>query len=212
LVLIRTTIAAAILLVMALMPGPASANDLTAGRARFSICGACHGLQGQGNRELGAPRIAALPSWYVSRQLQSFASGSRGGPESDRTSQQMAPFARNLSSADIADLSAYVESLPGPASMTADSGNAAPGSTGQAAFQQCAACHGAAAEGSEALGAPPLHGLNAWYLGKQLGDFKSGVRGYDATDTFAATMRMIAQSIDTKETADAIAAYLHLTD
>jgi len=187
-------------------------GDAAAGRLRFSVCGACHGLQGQGNEELNAPRIAGLPSWYAARQLQFFASGARGGAESDRTSKQMAIFAVNLTADDIVNLSAYLESLPGPEASRGETGSADARRAGQAAYQQCAVCHGPDAEGIEALGAPPLRGLNAWYFKKQLGDFQSGIRGYDAAEPFAANMRAIARSIDVKETADAVAAYLHLTD
>jgi cytochrome c oxidase subunit 2 len=198
---------------MMLMAGPASGSgDPDAGRLRFSVCGACHGLQGQGNEELGAPRIAGLPSWYTARQLQSFASGSRGGPESDKTSKQMAIFAINLSTADIVNLAAFLESLTRPSTAQAETIDANVQQAGQTAYQQCAVCHGPDAEGAEALGAPPLRGLNAWYFKKQLNDFNTGIRGYDAAEPFAASMRAIAQSIDTKETADAIAAYLHLTE
>ncbi len=184
-------------------------GDIAAGRLRFSICGACHGMQGQGNKELSAPRIAGLPAWYAARQLQSFASGMRGGPAADKTSRQMAIFALNLSATDISNLTAYLESLPGPATVDGQPISADAQNAGQAAYQQCAACHGPNAEGTEALGAPPLRGLDSWYLKKQLHDFKAGIRGYDAADTYAASMRAIAQTIDTEETADVIADYLH---
>ena len=123
----------------------------------------------------------------------------------------MAVFAANLSAVDIDNLAAYLESLPPPdiapvASLPQDLQEA-----GEAAFQQCAACHGPNGEGIENLGAPPLRHQEAWYLKKQLGDFKTGVRGYDAGDTFAASMRAIAQTIDTEETADVIVSYLHAT-
>lgn len=211
--LIRTNSAVILWVSLMLVADSASAGgDPAAGRLRFSVCGACHGLQGQGNKELGAPRIAGLPSWYTARQLESFSNGMRGGPESDRASRQMTSFALNLSAADIANLSAYLESLPRTENLHEESDDAVAEAAGRAAYQQCAACHGPNAEGVEALGAPPLRGLNAWYFKKQLDDFKSGIRGYSATDTFAASMRAIAQSIDTKETADAIASYLHIIE
>jgi cytochrome c oxidase subunit II len=213
LVLTRINSAVIVLVSMMLAADSVTAGgDPAAGRLRFSVCGACHGLQGQGNEALGAPRIAGLPAWYTARQLQSFSNGMRGGPESDKTSRQMTTFALNLSAADIANLSAYLESLPRTENVHEESDDAAAEEAGQAAYQQCATCHGPNAEGVEALGAPPLSGLNAWYFKKQLEDFKSGIRGYSATDTFSASMRAIAQSIDTQETADAIAAYLQLIE
>jgi len=209
---LKAGLRAAALAAMALSQSAGANGDPAAGRLRFSVCGACHGLQGQGNVALNAPRIAGFPSWYVARQLRAFATGGRGGPEGDKTSKQMAIFAANLSADDIANLSAYLEALGGreaanDASVSADSRQA-----GQAAYRQCAACHGPDAGGMEALGAPPLRDLDAWYFKKQLNDFKSGIRGYDTADPIAASMRAIAQSIDTKETADAVAAYLQLTD
>jgi cytochrome c oxidase subunit II len=211
---VLTRISSAVIVLVSMMfvaDSVTAGGDPAAGRLRFSVCGACHGLQGQGNEALGAPRIAGLPAWYTARQLQSFSNGMRGGPESDKTSRQMTTFALNLSAADIANLSAYLESLPSTESVHEASDYAVAEATGQAAYQQCASCHGPNAEGMEALGGPPLRGLNAWYFKKQLNDFKSGIRGYSETDTFAASMRAIAQSIDTQETADAIAAYLQLT-
>ena len=30
-----------------------------------TVCAACHGLRGEGNRDLRTPSIAGLPAWYV---------------------------------------------------------------------------------------------------------------------------------------------------
>ena len=47
---------------------------------------------------------------------------------------------------------------------------------------QCAACHGAAGEGNQALGAPALTQLSTDYLVRQLSHFVSGVRGAHPDD------------------------------
>ena len=47
---------------------------------------------------------------------------------------------------------------------------------------QCAACHGAAGEGNQALGAPALTQLSTDYLARQLGHFVGGVRGAHPDD------------------------------
>lgn len=47
---------------------------------------------------------------------------------------------------------------------------------------QCAACHGAAGEGNQALGAPALTQLSTDYLARQLSHFVSGVRGAHPDD------------------------------
>ena len=59
---------------------------------------------------------------------------------------------------------------------------------GQALYATCAACHGAAGEGNEALGGPPLAGQSDWYLVTQLNNFRTGARGAAAGDTQGATM------------------------
>ena len=42
------------------------------GEDMFQACGFCHGNQGQGRQRLDAPPIAALPAWYVERQMHNF--------------------------------------------------------------------------------------------------------------------------------------------
>src|ERR1044072_5289909 len=40
-------------------------GDSAAGQAMFAPCTACHGDQGQGNKELGAPKLAGQAGWYL---------------------------------------------------------------------------------------------------------------------------------------------------
>lgn len=42
-------------------------------RAGVPACNTCHGEMGEGNRTLGAPRIAGLSAGYIEKQLQDFA-------------------------------------------------------------------------------------------------------------------------------------------
>ena len=64
--------------------------------------------------------------------------------------------------------------------------------TAATAFQACAACHGDAAQGNAALGAPALAGQGAVYLQRQLQHFKTGVRGGDPRDSQGAQMKAMA--------------------
>lgn len=59
-------------------------------------------------------------------------------------------------------------------------------------YQPCIACHGDAAQGNAALGAPALAGQGSAYLARQLQHFKSGVRGSDPRDTNGAQMTAMA--------------------
>ena len=78
---------------------------------------------------------------------------------------------------------------------------------GEAAFATCAACHGARAEGNEALQAPKLTGQPAWYLARQLDNFRRGIRGDQPGDDPAERMKAIAVTLD-DATIDAVAAYI----
>ena len=59
---------------------------------------------------------------------------------------------------------------------------------GEALFAPCTACHGAQAQGNRELNAPKLSGQAAWYLSRQLRDFKHGVRGAHEGDVYGKQM------------------------
>ena len=61
---------------------------------------------------------------------------------------------------------------------------------------QCAACHGAAGEGNQALGAPALTQLSTDYLARQLGHFVSGVRGVHPDDNAGKRMALSVANLD----------------
>ena len=81
--------------------------------------------------------------------------------------------------------------------------------TGQQVFATCAACHGARGEGNPATGAPAIAGQQLAYLQRQLGNFRTGLRGTHKDDKYGAQMRAGAQAVlqDDKATA-AVAAYV----
>ena len=66
---------------------------------------------------------------------------------------------------------------------------------GKTLFGRCVACHGARGEGVPATGAPPIAGLDAAYLVRQLQAFAAGARGAKAGDAFGATMRASASTL-----------------
>lgn len=76
---------------------------------------------------------------------------------------------------------------------------------GKASFGTCAACHGAKAEGNQAMNAPKLAGQDVWYIVSSLKRFKSGVRG--AKDPIAMTMGPMAAMLSDKQIED-VAAYI----
>jgi cytochrome c oxidase subunit 2 len=60
---------------------------------------------------------------------------------------------------------------------------------GQSLFALCAQCHGDAGEGNQAVGAPAIAGLPAWYVRDQLVKFSNGLRGKHFDDIEGMRMR-----------------------
>ena len=87
-------------------------GDPKAGATLYATCGACHGDNGAGNKDLGAPQIAGVDDWYLANELRKFKSGVRGMNPKDREGRLMRPMARTLADDDaIRNVVAYVETL-----------------------------------------------------------------------------------------------------
>jgi len=87
-------------------------GDPKAGATLYATCGACHGDNGAGNQDLGAPRIAGVDDWYLATELRKFRSGVRGTDPKDREGRLMRPMARALPDEDaIRNVVAYAETL-----------------------------------------------------------------------------------------------------
>jgi cytochrome c553 len=87
-------------------------GDPQAGATLYATCAACHGDNGAGNQDLGAPRIAGTDDWYLATELRKFKSGVRGTNPKDREGRLMRPMALTLRTDDaIRDVVAYVETL-----------------------------------------------------------------------------------------------------
>lgn len=73
---------------------------------------------------------------------------------------------------------------------------------------QCIACHGANGTGNAALQAPPLAGLAADYVTRQLTHFRSQVRGGPPAQGPAATMQAVAMGIPDEAAIKDLARYI----
>ena len=189
------------------MPAFAFAGDVEKGHALFVSCATCHGEQAEGNSSLKAPALAGQSATYLVRQLEQFRSGLRGSNAEDIAGQQMQPMAEALPDAPaLADVVAYISTLPAPRPDAATAGDAV---AGNKAYQgTCGACHGGRGEGNQALNAPRLNTLDATYLVEQVGKFRSGLRGAHPDDKLGRQMAMMASLVDEPTLVD-IAAYLH---
>lgn len=94
-----------------LKKAPAQDGDVSAGRAIFETCAACHGAKGEGNAELGAPAVAGSEDWYVARQLANFKKGIRGR-DGDEQGAQMRAAAQALPDEEaMRAVAAYITTL-----------------------------------------------------------------------------------------------------
>lgn len=67
---------------------------------------------------------------------------------------------------------------------------------GAVLFQNvCATCHGPTGQGSEALKAPPIAGLPAWYGLRQVNNFREGGRGTSAKEPQAMIMAAMVKAL-----------------
>jgi len=86
-----------------------AAGDAAAGKTSYATCGACHGMKGEGNKAMNAPKLAGQESWYVVSSLKRFKSGARG--KGDPIAASMIPMASMLNDKQIEDVAAYISSL-----------------------------------------------------------------------------------------------------
>jgi cytochrome c553 len=167
-------------MVLLLLFVPAVAGAQPAG---VETCTGCHGASGQGNAQLGAPRLAGQPKAYLERQLAAYADGRR-------ENQVMSPIAKGLSPEQRASLAAHYAELAAPAAQKAQR-SAASGASGASRavalatrgneakqVQACQNCHGPGGIGLGDIN-PSLAGLDAGYLEASLAEWKNGSRKTD---------------------------------
>ncbi len=173
----------------------------------YDGCAQCHGVNGEGNPEVGAPSIAGLERWYVKAQLRKFKRSQRGWHPEDVGGKRMWPMARAMDTDEKVDLvSAYVASLPRyKPEPTLEGGNPA---TGKIYYATCVQCHGEDAGGNIDEYGPPLHHADDWYLLTQLQNFKAGLRGTHPEDVTGAKMRPFSMTLPTEQAMKDVIAYI----
>ena len=174
------------------------------------ICASCHGEKAKGNDVVDSPAIAGQSAEYLKRQLINFSSGKRGANPEDRVGGQMVEMAKLLKTDEQQNnMASYLSSLS-PAQATPSKGDAA---NGFKYYQACGSCHGANAEGNEALHTPRLAGLSAEYLKRQQQNFINGFRGGHKDDLYGRQMAIMASTMtDEKILTDVIAYITSLND
>jgi cytochrome c oxidase subunit 2 len=145
-----------------------------------------------------------LPAWYVDAQLYKFEQGFRGAHPDDTAGMRMRPMALALPGPeDMKRVAEHVAQLPKKKQKAWSVGGDP--ARGKVLFAPCVACHGPSGKGNAATKAPPLAGLQDWYLLKQLEHFKTGVRGADPNDTTGIQMKPFAETLDDQGMKDVVA-------
>jgi len=187
-----------------LLPGLALAGDLDSGKALYGTCVACHGPNGEGNAELLAPGLAGQSETYLTRQIWDFKNRRRGAEPGDTAGAQMLAMADTLADGTaVADVAAYLASLPANKPPVTVTGNAA---DGQKQFtSKCGACHGGQGWGNEALFTPKLTVIGDSYIIRQVSNFQNGVRGTHQDAKYGKQMAMMAKVVSEQELNDIVA-------
>jgi len=79
---------------------------------------------------------------------------------------------------------------------------------GKVDYKLCASCHGFRGEGNQLVNAPALAGQEAWYLDRQIQNFRAGIRGSAPGDTYGNTMALMTKGLDSDEKIADIVAYI----
>ena len=173
----------------------------------FQLCAQCHGPDAHGKREIGAPSIAGLPSWYIDAQLHKFEQGLRGTHFKDTNGMRMRPMALALAGGeDMKRVAAYVAGLQKKKSAPTVTGGSI--ERGQQIYATCVACHGPSGKGSDTVKSPPLAGLQDWYLLGQLKHFKEGIRGVNPKDETGTTMKPYADDLADEQAMKDVVSYI----
>jgi cytochrome c553 len=160
---------------------------------RLIACAACHGPRGEGQKANEYyPRIAGKPAGYLFNQLVNFR-------ERRRQSPVMNHLTAFLSDRYLREIAQHYASLPAayPAPQPVASSEAR--SRGEALMTRgdparkipaCVACHGDALAGMEPS-IPGLVGLDARYIGAQMGAWRNKTRRAQEPDCMASVASLL---------------------
>jgi len=180
--------------------------NIAQGKQHYTGCVSCHGINGQGNETMNAPKLAGLSRWYIHRQLRYFKQKIRGQISTDLNGQQMAAMSALLpDDKAIEDVSAYLNSLTDIKNTSASIGNPI---KGKAFYKNCSYCHGERAQGNYAMNAPKLSGQHHWYLKRQISAFQQGIRGAHPADLYGKQMILMSKILHDDQTVDDVVSYI----
>lgn len=146
------------------LTGSISVATASEAASNAAVCAGCHGPEGR-SAVPDNPILAAQHEGYLMSTLQAYLSG-------ERDYGIMKTLAGNLSSEEMAEISAYYAAQPPYQSEATAAGDA---SRGEAKIAVCAGCHGAEGRSENPM-FPKLAGQHAAYLTTALQAYKNGTR------------------------------------
>jgi len=146
----------------------AKTGDAKAGAATYEVCSGCHLPTGAGKPDGSFPQLAGQHAAVTVKQLADMRAGARDNPV-------MHPFVITLTDAKLADVAAYISTLPVPQDNGRGPGDAL--ANGMKLYERdCKSCHGVRGEGDAAKLYPVLAGQHYKYLVRQGTDIRDGKR------------------------------------
>jgi cytochrome c553 len=168
----------------------AAKPDVENGSRLFSTCAACHGADGGGLEDGTVPALAQQHPRVIMKQLVDFRHSKRW----DIRMEHFADKHHLAGPRDIADVAAYVASLPATTRRGIGDGTSLSAGT-RVYFRDCERCHGATGGGNAALAWPRLAGQHYEYLVRQLHDTGDGRRPNMSADHVRLLKRMSVEEI-----------------
>ncbi len=169
----KSLLVCAVALLATVPPVALAAGTAEAGKAKSTVCAACHGQNGNSaNPEW--PNLAGQHAAYIIAQLQYFKSG-------QRQNALMSSQAMGLSEQDMKDLAAYYSSqtlkVPGAVEGTVETGERLyQGGRASSNLSACIGCHGPRGRGNPGAKIPAIGGQHAAYTANTLKAYRSGER------------------------------------
>lgn len=134
--------------------------DTEKGQEAYKVCRGCHKADASGKPEAGYPQLAGQHRSVLIKQMVDVRAGRRASPK-------MHPFIEGdvVATEEVADIAAYLNSLPIPANVQGDGDMLEHGE--KLYKRQCASCHGKNGEGDAKKFIPRVAGQHYLYLYRQ---------------------------------------------
>jgi cytochrome c553 len=162
-------------------------------RQRLLACAACHGDEGEGVKANEYyPRIAGKPAGYLFNQLLHFRARRRQSPAMNYVVAHLSDeYLREIAEhyAKLAPAYPRLEQAPPPEVLARGEALMLRGDPSRK-IPACAACHGKALGGMQPA-IPGLVGLEAAYIGAQMGAWRNGLRRAREPDCMASIAALL---------------------